>query len=391
MDEEQLHLLERRKAVIAGTLCAFGLGADCVMLAGGPLIWCGLVSALWLSGFVVWLYAAVLPDSILRGEPKRTSLIIPASMLAIVLICGFFIFKQQLLDKVYLKDIVSGILLPPWKLSVDLVLNPETWFLIILLSGFYVAQTSARKIPLAPPLAHGPDAEGVDQAPPRPSLFDKWAHTDPLSLTQAACLWNEELPISDARRLRGHAQARYIMLAQALRGGKMSSEKVLKGERSSDARAGPNTQIPRAELTKFADLIGEKPRFLFSDDMAMTSVPIQVDRTKIEDHSYASYAPDVSITVLAIWITERSEWGRGRSLKPDSDEVRIDVLDKLALAHISGWARREPGTPVVRLRSTVWRAATIDMTDATVGLPDFGLTYHDLQFSSTMAQGVWPA
>jgi hypothetical protein len=102
------------------------------------------------------------------------------------------------------------------------------------------------------------------------ALFDRWRLVDPLSLCQAACLWNEERPPDSNEWLTGDARARYAVLHQGMYAG------TLKPYEAADAtNVSPASRVSRADLKRFFEAKGrERPGFLFSVEEALPLAPV---------------------------------------------------------------------------------------------------------------------
>jgi len=95
--------------------------------------------------------------------------------------------------------------------------------------------------------------------------LSKWNLTDAFTGLQAACLWCEVSPVSTMVFLASHDKDRVGGVMQAFTAALVSGK--LRGDTASNPRAlignHESTFIAREELMRFAETMGERPRFLF--------------------------------------------------------------------------------------------------------------------------------
>lgn len=149
------HLFKSKDLLCIG-IGVLAFGADAVMLNGSVLIWCGLFSALALSGCIAWLYADDL--SAQRKSGWNAALTLPLSVLSMILLGEFFIFKKIVFNNVGYSDFYLSVIRP----AIDTILlfwfNPESWFAMVLCCGLLVHQTTRAKS-AAPPRRSCPEDE----------------------------------------------------------------------------------------------------------------------------------------------------------------------------------------------------------------------------------------
>ena len=278
MADRDQHLLLTPKAGQTLALGGFAFAADALMLAGDSLAWCGLFVAVALCGFILWLNAEELAAA---GRARRFNrhLAIPAAVLVMVIGTGWLAFKKEVLDAVTAQQF----LVAAWKTiaggAVGLVMNPETWFVVVVGWAMFIALSKRGATPkkpdtgerLAEIIRRAPHPRGVDEPD-----YPMWDSSERYRLYQAAFLWAELRPPNDATiPVRGRANEAYEMLRSAILSGKidtgnLNSIMIIRGagDQSEAIPPGvsPQRWVARSELIKFAEHSGQKPRFLYPSE-----------------------------------------------------------------------------------------------------------------------------
>lgn len=265
MAETEPHPFLTPKAVQGLAFGAFALGGVGLMLAGGSLVYGGFVVACVFCGLITYLHAGEIAASV-RDKGARKHLILPGLAVVIVMAAGIVIFKRKVLDALTLQQFIAVAWRPLVSGAVYLFEDPESWFLLVALSGFWLWQQ--RRQPAGtktgPALRERLEAASVQRAnDDRARLFQTWDRIDPLSLCQACCLWNEERPPTSHEWLKGDAHTCYIALVQGIQAGTLIPLLTRQGQA---VQVNPALTLSRADLRDYFEQTGtERPPFLYPD------------------------------------------------------------------------------------------------------------------------------
>lgn len=279
-----IHDWETPKASSTLGLGAFGFAAALAVLEGGDFAYGGLLTAIVFSGMIFLLHAEEISHIGARTSNIR-SLALPAIIVMVDVVTASYAFKVKILDNVTLDDFLSSSFSPIERGAIALFRDPESWFVVILLSGFWVFRTNQRPkrlemqdpepspefraamehlksqlassdaasaIPVGPAFTAGPKAK-------EPIDYQLWDKVDPIYFFQFVYLWEDREPPSSPAPTTGRLHVRWQVLDQAVTRGELLSVS------GRVEKTNAYTPYPRKNLIAYAIHVGEKPKFLFPE------------------------------------------------------------------------------------------------------------------------------
>lgn len=146
--------------------------------------------------------------------------------------------------------------------------------------------------------------------------------------------------------------------------------------------------------------------FLFAGALALTGVlwaisaafnarrgkPVgPINRQHFEADAPIEATPTMPARAAAVWLAERSHWGEGQGLDANSGVVGEQLVERLTSGDLNGWGRRDPSSPLVRLRPLAFATGLLDLPADSLFIVDRDATYYDLQVNEDEVKRVWPA
>ena len=289
-----LHEWTTPKAGTTIGLAGLGLAAALGVLAGGAFAYGGLIVALIFSGMVFVLNGPEISETVRTGKHWK-HLVLPAISVAVILITAFYAFKVKVADQLTIEQFLTTWWKPIASGAVHLFTDPESWFVLIMLSGFWVAIFGRNREQLhtvtrpASQLDEETNAAleklkknllAPKEIPPEQPIGDPdyslWDPIDKFALFQAAYLWVEKRPPATPWISNDGQEAdSFRMLEAAIHDRKLkpavdiNAVTILMGiaGQSSVIPPGvhPSTPVNRKALLRFAQSIGQTPKFLFKD------------------------------------------------------------------------------------------------------------------------------